>query len=52
MPLLNYGYQVALMGLKDKYLARAYLEKQIVAVTQCEGVGCPEALRLGLLLAN
>jgi hypothetical protein len=50
MPLFHYGYQVALMGLKDKKLARAYLLKQIEAVSQCEGVGCPEAVRLGQLL--
>ena len=45
-PLFRYGYQVALMGLKDKRLARSYLSKELKAVIQSEGAGCPDAIRL------
>ena len=50
MPLFHFGYQVALMGLKDNTLARVYLVQQLEAVVQCEGIGSPDALRLQGLL--
>ena len=50
MPLFNFGYQVALMGLKDNTLAKAYLVQQMEAVVQCEGINSPDAIRLKRLL--
>jgi hypothetical protein len=51
-PLFKYGYQVALMGLKDRRLARQYLVKELNAVIQSEGVGCPDAVRLDQMLRS
>ena len=50
MPLFNFGYQVALLGLKDNTLAKAYLVQQMEAVVQCEGINSPDAIRLKRLL--
>lgn len=51
-PLLKYGYQVSLMGLHDKKLARKYLAKELKAVIQSEGAGCPESVRLEQMLRS
>lgn len=51
-PLFKYGYQVALMGLKDRKLARQFLAKELNAVVQSEGVGCPDAVRLHQMLRS
>ncbi len=51
-PLFKYGYQVALMGLKDRRLARQYLVKELNSVIQSEGVGCPDAVRLDQMLRS
>ena len=51
-PLFKYGYQVALMGLKDRRLARQYLTEELNAVVQSEGVGCPDAVRLHQMLGS
>jgi hypothetical protein len=40
------GYQVALMGLKDKELARNYLEREFQLAKVCEGAGSPGALKI------
>jgi hypothetical protein len=44
--LLTMGYQVALMGLKDKELARSYLEREFQLAKVCEGAGSPGALEI------
>jgi hypothetical protein len=49
--LLTMGYQVALMGLKDKQLARNYLERELQLAELCEGVASPGALEIQHKLA-
>jgi hypothetical protein len=44
--LLNLAYQLALMGLKDKELARTYLERELKIVDTFEGVGSPVSLAI------
>jgi hypothetical protein len=44
--LLTMGYQVALMGLKDKELARNYLEREFQLAELCEGAGSPGSLEI------
>jgi hypothetical protein len=44
--LLTMGHQVALMGLKNKKLARTYLERELKIVDIHEGVGSPGSLAI------
>lgn len=44
-PLFTMGYQVALMGLKNKRLAKAYLQKETALVELYEGLDSPGALQ-------
>ena len=44
--LLTMGYQVALMGLKDKELARNYLERELQLAELCEGVASPGSIEI------
>lgn len=51
-PLYRYGYQVALHGLNDTTLAKSYLANELEAVVQSQGIGCPDAVRLELMLQS
>jgi hypothetical protein len=44
-PLFTMGYQVALMGLKNKALAKSYLKKELALVELFEGLDSPGALQ-------
>jgi SET domain len=44
--ILSYGYQLS----SDHSIAQKYLERQLTAVVESEGVGCPNSLRLEKLL--
>jgi hypothetical protein len=48
--LLHLGYQVSLVGLQDKIMARSYLSQELVAINMCEGVGSPNAIKIQQLL--
>ena len=43
-PLLHYGYQIALTRLHNDVLARLYLERELIAVTNSEGHGSDRAV--------
>ncbi|CAJ1934015.1 unnamed protein product [Cylindrotheca closterium] len=49
-PILYYGYQIAIDGLKDIDLAESYLSKELVLIQQCEGPTSPKALQIQAML--
>ncbi|CAJ1934017.1 unnamed protein product [Cylindrotheca closterium] len=49
-PLLHYGYQIAMDGLKDIDLAKSYLSKELAVTQQCEGPTSPKALQIQAML--
>jgi hypothetical protein len=49
-PILHYGYQISMDGLKDVQLAESYLLKELVVTQQCEGPTSPKALQIQAML--
>ena len=51
-PLLHYGYLVSCSGLQDDDLARSYLSRELMVISNCEGVGSPKAIKIQRLLTG
>jgi hypothetical protein len=49
--LFQHGYQIATSSC-NPLLAMSYLERQLVAVTESNGIGCPEAIRIQQLISR